>query len=143
MPATCTGCLGVMDDAVRPALADHHFQRVEHQLGAQMIGHRPADDLAAPGIQHDGEVQKAACRRHEGDVRHPELVRPGGDEVPIDQIRGGSGFLCPPRGRRPGAPAAGADESGRAHQSGDALAPVLLASCLERGLHPRRTIRLA
>src|SRR5882672_3963803 len=34
-------------------------------------------------------------------------------------------------------------ESGRAHQSGDALAPVLLASCLERGLHPRRTIRLA
>ena len=30
------------------------------QLGAQMIGHRPADDLAAPGIQHNGEVQKAA-----------------------------------------------------------------------------------
>src|ERR1700731_4183471 len=40
-------------------------------------------------------------------------------------------------------PAAGADEAGRAHQSGDALAPVLLSSCLERGLHPRRTIRLA
>lgn len=132
-----------MDDAVRPALADRHFQRIQHQLGAQMIGHRPADDLAAPGIQHDGEVQKAACRRYEGDVRHPELVRPGGDEVPIDQIRGGSGFLVPPCGRHPGAPAAGADQSGRAHQSGDALAPVLLSSCLERGLHPRRTIGFA
>src|SRR6202035_4184822 len=58
--------VAVMDDAVRPSLADRHFQRIQHQLGAQMIGHRPADDLAAPGIQHDGEVQKAACRRYEG-----------------------------------------------------------------------------
>src|ERR1700736_186645 len=98
---------------------------------------------ALVAVMDDGEVQKAACRRHEGDVRHPELVRPGGDEVPIDQIRGGSGFLVPPRGRHPGAPPAGAAESGRAHQSSDALAPVLVSFRLERGLHPRRTIRLA
>src|SRR5712672_920692 len=79
-----------MDDAVRPALADRHFQRIQHQLGAQMIGHRPADDLAAPGIQHDGEVQKAACRRYEGDVRHPELVRPGGEK--FRSTRSGAGL---------------------------------------------------
>src|ERR1700724_998766 len=37
--------VAVMDDAVRPSLADRHFQRIQHQLGAQMIGHRPPTTL--------------------------------------------------------------------------------------------------
>jgi hypothetical protein len=40
----------VMDHVARPALTDCHFQRIDYQLSTQMVCHRPADDLAAPGI---------------------------------------------------------------------------------------------
>src|SRR5690349_14629511 len=50
-----------MDDAVRPPLADRHLQRVQHQFGPQMVGHRPADNLAAPGIQNYCEIEKTAA----------------------------------------------------------------------------------
>jgi non-homologous end joining protein Ku len=55
--------VAVMDDSVRPALTDRHFQRVEHQLGARrermvmieprstgmvLIMLRAADEVRAP-----------------------------------------------------------------------------------------------
>src|SRR5258706_5486072 len=45
----------VVDDIARPTLADRHVEGVQHQFGAQMVGHRPADDLAAPGVEHHRE----------------------------------------------------------------------------------------
>ena len=40
-----------MDDGFRLSLPERHIQRLEHQLGAQMGRHRPANDAAAPGVQ--------------------------------------------------------------------------------------------
>ena len=90
--------VAVMDDAVRPALTDRHLQRVQHQFGRQMVGHRPADNLAAPGIQNHCEIEKTARRRHEGDVGNPELVRPESSEIAVYQVGRRSSFLVPPCG---------------------------------------------
>jgi hypothetical protein len=132
-----------MDDAVRPPLADRHLQRVEHQFGPQMVGHGPADDLAAPGIQNHCEIEKTARRRHEGDVGNPELVRPESSEIAVDQVGCRSGFLVPPCGNDRAAPAAGTNQPGGAHQPGNAFTPMPLPSCPELGMHPRRAIGLA
>jgi len=135
--------VAVMDDAVRPPLADRHLQRVQHQFGRQMVGHRPADNLAAPGIQNYCEIEKTARRRHEGDVGNPELVRPESSEIPVYQVGRRSSFLVPPCGNDRATPAAGANQTGGAHEPGNAFAPVLLPFCPELGMHPRRTIGLA
>ena len=49
---------GMMDDPLGAALPDCHVQRLEHQLGAKMVGHRPPHHLAAEHIEHDGQVQE-------------------------------------------------------------------------------------
>ena len=59
----------------RLPLADCHFQGVEHQLSAEVVGHGPAHDLAAPGVEHDCQIQEPGRRRYERDVGYPELVR--------------------------------------------------------------------
>ena len=41
-------------------LAKGHVQSLEHQLRLQVPRHDPADDFAAPGIQHDGQAEEAA-----------------------------------------------------------------------------------
>ncbi len=79
--------VAMMNDVARPPLANRHLERVEHKVGPEMIGHRPADDLAAPGVEHDGKVEESARGRHEGDIGHPELVRRACLEVAIDQVR--------------------------------------------------------
>ena len=40
----------MMDDISRSPLLQSHVQRVEHELGAQMICHRPADDSPSARI---------------------------------------------------------------------------------------------
>ena len=42
------------------ALRQRHVQGIQHQLGAQVVLDRPADDLVRPDIQHQGEVQEPA-----------------------------------------------------------------------------------
>jgi hypothetical protein len=34
------------------ALGDCHVERIQDQLGAQVVGHRPADDSAGEAVQH-------------------------------------------------------------------------------------------
>ena len=72
--------------SARPALRERHVERVEHELGAQMRRHRPADDAPAPRIEHDGEIEKAGPGRDVGDVGDPELVGAGRGEVALDEI---------------------------------------------------------
>ena len=116
------------------------FERLEHELGAQVRRHRPADDAAAPDIEHDGQVEEARPGRDVGDVGHPELVRAVGREVPIDQI--GRGLRCRGRGvvvarflRRltPCNPAARISRATR-------LRPTWIPSSREIGVDPRRTV---
>ena len=54
--------VGVVNGAARPALTDGHLQRIEDKFAAEMVGGGPADDLAAPDIEHHAEVEEARCR---------------------------------------------------------------------------------
>jgi hypothetical protein len=72
-----------MDHVAGAALTNRHLQRVHHQLGTQVSGHCPANDLAAPSVQHDGEIEEPVGGRHEGDVGNPKLVRRRRREVAI------------------------------------------------------------
>ena len=83
----CTGSLDPSDDYVmRPSTEDRHVQRVQHELCAHVVGHRPTDDAPAEDVEHDGEVQKAGPRWYVGDVGNPKLVRGVGNEPALDQI---------------------------------------------------------
>jgi hypothetical protein len=53
------------------ALGDRHVEGVQHQLGAQVVGHRPADDPAGEAVQHNREVEPAAAGVLLSDVGHP------------------------------------------------------------------------
>ena len=49
-----------------------------------MRRHRPSNNTAAPNIEHDSEVQKAAPGRDVRDVSDPQLVGTVGLELPVD-----------------------------------------------------------
>jgi hypothetical protein len=49
----------MVDDIGRPALREGHVEGLEHQLGAEMRRHRPADDPPTPRIEDHGEVEEA------------------------------------------------------------------------------------
>ncbi len=101
--------------------------------------HRPADDPAAEGIQHDGEIEKARQGRHVADVGDPQPIRPRGGEASLDQIRRRPGRRLAHRGARPPA-TADAGETGAAHQPGDPLAPDRNALGLELGMDARDAV---
>ncbi len=50
--------VGMMDDVTWPALAERHVEGVQNQAGAQVAGHRPADDAPAEGVEHDRKVEE-------------------------------------------------------------------------------------
>ena len=58
--------VGVMDDRARASLSHRHVQCVEHQFGAQMVGHRTPHHPAAEHIEYDGQVQESRRSRDVG-----------------------------------------------------------------------------
>ena len=108
-----------------------NFHGIEDNLGPQMIGHRPPHDLAAPRVEHDGEIEKARRCGHVGDVGHPQLVGCGGGEVAIDKVGRGPCFHIASRRDRTAFPVACADQTRLAHPARDALAPMLLSVRLQ------------
>ena len=93
--------IGMVHDLVRPPLTECHLQGIQDQLGSQMRGHGPPDDPAAAGIEHNGKEQEP---RPGGDVRyvgHPQGIRFRGQEVPVHQVRCGTGALFANRCARP------------------------------------------
>ena len=79
----------MMNHAGRAPLPERHVESVEHQLGAQMSLHRPADDPAAEGVEDHGQIEKAGPGRDVGYIGHPQAIGRGGGEVALDQIRRG------------------------------------------------------
>ena len=60
------------------------------------MAHRPADDVAAEGIEHDRHIEEAGPGRDTSDVGDPQLVSGAvGIEVPIDKIAGRANPLVP------------------------------------------------
>lgn len=124
----------------RPALSDGHLQRVEPQLRAQVVGHCPANDPPAEGIQHHGAVEEAGRGRYVGDVGHPQRVRRLGQEIAVDRVWGGTRLLIAPGRDGTAAPMAGADEAGLAHRPSDALPRMPLALLAQVGVDMQRAL---
>jgi len=79
--------VGVVNRARRwTAVPDRHLQRVDDQLRAHVLGHRPPDDAAAEAVQHDRQVEPALAGAVPGDVGDVEPVRCVGPEVALDQV---------------------------------------------------------
>ena len=105
-----------LDVGAGVALGERHPQGVEDEVGAHVRGELPADDLAAEGVDHEGEEQVALPAAQVGEVGDPEPVRARGAEVALDQVGPavGAGVGL---GRSPGLPTPlGALDSGVSHQ---------------------------
>ena len=71
----------------RAAGADGHAERVEDELGAKVVAHRPADDPPAEDVLDDGEEEEALTGLDVFEVADPEPVRLRPCEVAVDQVR--------------------------------------------------------
>jgi hypothetical protein len=95
-----------------------HDQSVNAQIGFQMIGHRPADDLARRHVLDRRQVKPALAGRNGGDVGQPHLIGPIGGEVSRQQVRRDRQVMATVGGARaPAAPLA----SGQPHLAHQAL----------------------
>jgi hypothetical protein len=63
------------------------LQRVEHEVGLHGTADPPAHDATREHIDDEGDVHEALPSRHVGEVRHPQLVRSLGVEVPVDAVQ--------------------------------------------------------
>jgi hypothetical protein len=80
---------GMMPEAATgPAAVQRHLERVDDELGAHMLGHRPADDPARKGVLNGGEVDPAFPAAQVGDVGDPQHVGRGATKAPFDQVVG-------------------------------------------------------
>jgi hypothetical protein len=131
----------MMDDVPRPPLGDGHVHGVDHELGLQIVAHRPPHDTTRPSVQHDGQVDEARPCRHAGDVRHPELVRLVGPEIPVDKIVGWPDPAVPDRGARAFS-AAYACQSRCLLQPFDTLAANVDTLISQLGMDARRAVGL-
>ena len=118
------------------------LEGVQHQLGAQVVGHRPAHHAPAEGVQHRRQVQPALLRRHIRDVGQPQAVRR--ERVEVRAVPG-SGR---PGGRRVGdggagpPPAAGGSPAspGRRISRATRLRPCRAPGRPQLGVDPRAAV---
>jgi hypothetical protein len=68
----------------RPLGRDGHRQSCQWQVGAQIIRHRPADDLTAVHVHDGDQIEPAWIGLEVGDVGEPDPVRRGGGEVALE-----------------------------------------------------------
>ncbi len=119
--------VGVPDQtASGSTMGERHREGVGDELGAQVVGHRPADDPAAVEILHGDEVEPALPGTEVGDVGDPAAVRGAGGEVAVEEIVGDSDAGHPDGGCPP-LLGDQAGEAGLAHQPLDAFAADPLA----------------
>ena len=86
--------VAVIDEPRRgPRADDGHVERGGDDLGLERRAHRPARDLAAAGVEDEGEIEEAFARRDVRDIGDPQLVWGLRAEVAVDQIGRGGGRL--------------------------------------------------
>ena len=77
----------MVDRAGRNSSApERHLEGVEHQLGPEMVGHRPPRHHPAKGVDHHGQEEEPGPGRDVGDVSYQQLAWPSGLEVALDQV---------------------------------------------------------
>src|SRR5438270_12434372 len=124
----------------RPLCCNSHRQGGQWQFGAQMIRHRPADDLAAIEVHDRGQIKPALISLDVGDVGEPDPVRRGGDEVALEQVRGNWKVVTAVGGAYPAWPRHDGPDTMTAHQSLDAAAARPAALSPQLGMDARAAI---
>jgi hypothetical protein len=105
------------------AEGDGHAERVEHELGFEVVAHRPADDATAEDVLHRGEEEEALPGLDVLEVADPKPVRLRPDEVAVDEVRRRRPLRIADRRARAAPPAVGAPDPELAHQPCDPLLP--------------------
>src|ERR1700704_3922937 len=95
----------MMNPGGGPTLPQGQIKRLQHQFGAQMSFHRPADNSAAESIEYHRQVKKSGPGRDVRYIGDPQAMGRRGDEVAFDQIRRRSRVTIPHGGGYPWAPA--------------------------------------
>jgi len=122
---------------------DGHPERVEHQLGLEVVAHRPADDPAAEDVLDGGEEEKALPGLDVLQVANPEPIRLGAGEVTVDEVRRRQPLRIADGRARPAPLAVGTTQAELAHQPCDPLlADRDAVAELELRVDPRRTVDL-
>jgi len=125
--------------AHRASVPQRHVESVEHQLGAQALGHGPAHHAAAAHVEDHGHVEEARPGGHVGDVGDPELIDRRGHEVAPHEIRGRSHAASPSGGHREAA-AVDAGEAELAHQTSTPLGRAAHPTSVELGMDPGHAV---
>ena len=128
---------------VSAAGADGHPERVEHQLGLEVVAHRPADDPAAEDVLDGGEEEEALAGLDVLEVADPEPVRLRAGEVAVDEVRRRGPLRIADRRARPAPPAVGAAEpSWRISRATRFLPTADAVAEPQLGVDPRRAVDL-
>ena len=72
----------------RPTLEPGHLESVHHQFTAPHFLQRPAYNLTAEQVHHDGQKQPAFVGREIGHIAHPRLIGSSAGELAIQHIVG-------------------------------------------------------
>ena len=96
---------------VGAAGGDGHPERVEDELGLEVVAHRPADDPAAEDVLDGGEEEEALPGLDVLEVADPEPVRLRAGEVAVDEVRRRGALRVADRRPRPAALAVGAADA--------------------------------
>src|SRR3954463_13950227 len=117
-----------------------HPQGVARQLGPEVVGHRPADDLTRGHVLDRGQVQPALAGRDVGDVGQPDRVRSLGGEPPVEQVGRDREVVAAVGGPRDAAPPARDGEAALAHEPRHPLAADPDALRPQLGVHARAAV---
>jgi hypothetical protein len=116
------------------------MQGVDHQLGAHVVGDRPAHDLAGEDVEDRGAVDLPGSGGVPGDVGAPQQVWASGDEPALHEVLVDRLSRSVP----PLVPVADPATSEDPQQSGDPLAADPDTQLEPQfGVHPRGTVGTA
>jgi len=77
----------MMDQACsRMPPLDCHGERGDGEFGMQVLAHRPANHLAGEQVEDHGQIEPALAGRNVGDIGQPDLIRPVGDKILLEQV---------------------------------------------------------
>lgn len=134
--------IGMMDHCRGRSLHDGHVERRRDERCPQVCCDSPTHDLAAPHVEHDGQIEEAHPRRNVRDVSDPQRIGPIGHELSVDQVGSRSRRAVTPRRYGPFPPAHSC-QAAVLHQSSYALASDPSSFFTQLRVNARRSVRLA
>jgi hypothetical protein len=120
-----------------------HPERVQDELGFQVVAHRPAHDPPRVDVLHRGQEQEPLPGLDVFQVAHPQLIRCLPRELAVDQVRRRWLRRLADSGAQPAATTVRTAQPGRSHQPGDPLLAdpnAMIVAQVKQD--PRRAIRL-